>query len=645
MKRLVLIGALAAASLSMGAVKFPYPQAQPYEHVTNIADVWNCAGQTASTMLLNQFELYLKAYYEESGDKARIKFDESRLTVSEGIGYGMILCVYFSSNKKSYQSQFDKLWNYYKANRNGNGIMNWKISGFGGAEGTGGATDAEEDVAFALAMAYYQFGDSKYKTDAADLIGKMRSSEFSSNGMHKLGDQWDPYKNPSYVSPAAYEVYKLFDSNASFWDQALSTNYNLLLKNRHSSTGIPSGWADNNSYAPIVGNNGYNFAGYDYDAVRAPWRWAWSYAWYGHSQAKDLSEKLATWVNGKPFGQLYINMKPDGTANMNGEPCKSNGCKANGSSIGSLSSVLMVNEKYHDKLNQNYSALMSQQQGYFHSNLRLLTGLLMSGNFPNMSKATPVEPQGDFTVPDSCNAATEYHQNSGAFGWTSTSAVLSHEENTAVYIGEVIQGDKRDVIRKFDGLTSGQKYKFSFTARQTEGSALWMTYGVFADENQGDKYCGQMKKIAFESDTETECEFTAKGSEVYFTLSFNNWDEPQIYINHVSLVGPDGTDVVSSQENPAVEPVEPEPIDAIHNYGKFDAQLGLVVLDNVAYVQLSKKTSARVNVMDMQGRSVLPTVTVETGMAAIPLHSLSQGKYMVVVKQGAQHWIRAVVKN
>ena len=166
MKRLILAGLLAASTVSMAAVKFPYPQAHGYDHTSNIVDIWNCSGQTASSMLLDQFEKYLKSYYEENGNQARIKFDEDQYTVSEGIGYGMILCVYFSSNTKSYQSQFDKLWAYYQAHSR-NGIMDWKIQGFGGTVGDGGATDAEEDVAFALAMAYYQFGDNKYKTAAS----------------------------------------------------------------------------------------------------------------------------------------------------------------------------------------------------------------------------------------------------------------------------------------------------------------------------------------------------------------------------------------------------------------------------------------------------------------------------------------------
>jgi endo-1,4-beta-D-glucanase Y len=627
MKRLFLAGLLAASTISMAAVKFPYPQTQAYPHAKNLADYVNCAGQTPSTQLLDQFEKYLKSYYEENGSQARIKFDEDQYTVSEGIGYGMILCVYFSNANKSYQSQFDKLWAYYKAHSN-NGVMDWKIQGFGGAVGTGGATDAEEDVAFALVMASYQFEDSKYLSDAKTLIAKMRQSEFASDGRHKVGNQWDPYLNPSYVSPAAYEIFKDVD-DASFWSKAISTNYDIVLGNRNSSTGIPSGWANMGSpYGPITGNNGYNFAGYDYDAVRAPWRWAWSYAWYGHSQAKDLSEKLAKWVSTKTFGQLYINMKTDGSANMQGEPCKSNGCKANGSSIGSLSSVLIVDEKYSDLIKTNYSALMSQQPGYFHSNLRLLTGLLMSGNMQNFATMKNPVAAKEIVIPDSCNAEVILHQNSGAFGWNSTSVVLENETNTSVHMGSVIQGDHRELVRHLTGLKSGSKYTLSFKANQTPGAALWLTYAVYSDSLGTNQYCGAMKKTSNTEDLVVTCEIDATGEDMFVYWTLNNWDDPQVDIFDLSLIGSDGKDLVEEQ------------VVGIPDFTLPASKLNVAVEGKNLLIQLPKADLARVTVMDMQGR-VVSSFSMNSRAGQIPM-DLSQGNYMLRVKQGASSWVRAI---
>lgn len=236
---------------------------------STVNGVYSATSDAGSAKLLTRFQNFLTTYYEESGSYARIKFSNASYTVSEGIGYGMLMMVYFSNSTTSYQSQFNKLWNYYQNWENGNGLMNWEINGFSSVIGSNAATDAEMDVALALCMAYYQFGDATYKTAASSLIAKIRQYEFDQTTyLHKPGDAWDDYKNPSYVAPAAYEIFKSFD-NSSFWTKALTANYALLKANQNSSTGLPSGWSDA-SGNPVGGNAGY--VAYDYDAVRAPWR-------------------------------------------------------------------------------------------------------------------------------------------------------------------------------------------------------------------------------------------------------------------------------------------------------------------------------------------------------------------------------------
>lgn len=625
MKRLVLAFLCLYGVVAFATVNFPYPQAHRYSNNTIIANNWNCAGQTASSMLKIKFTEYLNTFYEESGDQARIKFDDKQYTVSEGIGYGMIMMVYFSDNTTSYQSHFDKLWKYYQNHTNGNGVMNWKIQGFNGAVGQNGATDADEDVAFALAMAYYQFGDEKYKNAASSLIGKIRSSEFSSNGMHKLGDAWDPYKNPSYVSPAAYEVFKIFDaSNANFWSQAISTNYTFLQKNQNSSTGIPSGWADNNSAAPVVGNNGYGFAGYDYDATRAPWRWAWSYAWYGHSQAQSLSSKLAAWVAPKLSTQLLINIKPDGTTDAN--VCKSNGCSFNGSSIGSLSSVLITNASYQEKLNDNFLSLMSQEPGYYHSSLRLLTGLLMSGNMQNFSNNYTNQPYV-FTMTEemeeSCKTPEkDYYVNSGAFGWNSTTAILSEESIDGVHIGGTIRGTTREVSRELAEVSTGEKYVLSFSIKQSSYQP-YIYYRVHLYESAESKetdYCAKNVKLVPDMEESYTCEFDAVSEAApVLELSFNSSDEPQISVTNLSLKKASGEEVPLPSSLPY--------------YSAKSSSFGMNIEGrNVGFYGLGN--AATLHVMDMQGR-LLKRSRVESGTTA-NLSDMRSGSYVLVLKNGNQ---------
>jgi endo-1,4-beta-D-glucanase Y len=366
------------------AVNYPYPQRKNYPGGTI-----NTTNSIASTNLKAKFLNFLDGFYVEGtcngSDCARIKFDPGKenQTVSEGIGYAMIMMVYFSDATTDYQNQFDKLWKYYNSFLDNNGLMNWCIthqdagSGFNGSTGTCGsnaATDAEFDVALALAMAHYQFGDQKYLDDAKTLIGKIRQYEMNTNGLHKPGDGWDNYKNPSYVSPAAFEIFKELETgaNSTFWGTAITANYTLLTSNQNSTTGLPSGWCDA-SGNPTNGNA--SSTAYDMDATRAPWRWAWSKAWYNHTQANALLNKLASWVNGKNAEDVKGPIALNGTW----------GTDANSSYVGSLMNALMVSSTYQDKLNSYWLSTISiSESAYFNLAMQVLTGLLATGNMPNL---------------------------------------------------------------------------------------------------------------------------------------------------------------------------------------------------------------------------------------------------------------------
>jgi len=379
-----------ALSLSIGysAVNYPYPMRKLYGNSTI-----NVKNSTADEDLKQRFKDYIRDFYVTgtcsgggggwtgtSGACARIKFTDpsdagqANNTVSEGIGYAMLMAVYFSDKTTSYQTHFDNLWRYYKAHTNSNGLMNWKISGFGNVSGSGSATDAEYDVALALAMARYQFGDTQYENDAKTLIGKIWQYEMDSDGLHKPGDGWNDVKNPSYVAPAAFEIFKDLGTSSN-WSTAITRNYTLLTANQNSTTGLPSGWANSSGNPTTCTNNCGASLGYDMDAVRAPWRWATANAWFGHSQAKTLLNKLATWVNGLQPGAVA------GPISLSG----SMGTDANAGYIGSLMNALSVNSTYQTKMNNFWSTMNTKNDAsYFNQSLYLLTGLLATGNMPNL---------------------------------------------------------------------------------------------------------------------------------------------------------------------------------------------------------------------------------------------------------------------
>jgi endo-1,4-beta-D-glucanase Y len=394
----ILLSLSLCAIVAYSAVNYPYPQRKNYGNATI-----NAVNSTADTDLKAKFQAYMTNFYVEgncssTNDCARIKFydpdkpGDDQYTVSEGIGYAMIMAVYFSDATKSYETEFGKLWKYYQKWSN-DGVMHWKIQGFSRVDQTGSASDAEFDVALALAMARYQFGNTQYETDAKNLIAKIRTKEFDNNGIHKPGDSWDNDKNPSYISPAAFQIFKELEGNQNaFWDNVISKNYTLLTTNRNSTTGLPSNWANANGSVKECSACGYSSQNYGQDAVRAPWRWAWASAWHGHSQAANLLEKLAAWVNGKNATEIKGPISLTGTMGSN----------ANSSYLGSLMCALTYSATYQTKLNSFFNTMIgTSEQSYYNQSMQILTGLLASGNMPNLkacaagSCGSPMDGGGD----------------------------------------------------------------------------------------------------------------------------------------------------------------------------------------------------------------------------------------------------------
>ena len=79
-----------------------------------------------------------------------------------------------------------------------------------------------------------------------------------------------------------------------------------------------------------------------------------------------------------------------------------------------------------------------------------------------------------------------------------------------------------------------------------------------------------------------------------------------------------------------------DPEQTIHQLLDFTDMIG-----DVAFISVSGNQEASVVVTDMQGKVLTSGVRVAPGMNQIPLN-LSNGKYMLMVKQGKNHWVRGI---
>ncbi|MDR2963271.1 MAG: hypothetical protein LBU90_06550 [Bacteroidales bacterium] len=230
------------------------------------------------------------------------------LTVSEGIGYGLVISAYMNN-----KSDFDKLLNYYRARLNERGFMNWEYFDCDtGDNQKNAAADADLDVAIALMAAMVQWGDAQYKKELDALLSAFEKYYFvNCDGVLVLkpGDMFGSCTctNPSYYSPAYYRAFARYaetqknKKSAQFWEKVVNDTYIVLLRHAHPYTGLIFAWTNAEGGDPtdcgyqVAGSGTYN--SFQYDACRMPWRIATDYVWWGDSRAKQVSQRLTNFVN------------------------------------------------------------------------------------------------------------------------------------------------------------------------------------------------------------------------------------------------------------------------------------------------------------------------------------------------------------
>lgn len=211
-------------------------------------------------------------------------------TVSEGIGYGMLLA---AGNHDL--STFQGLWAYAQKYQDANGLMNWEINAAGQVVGTGSATDADEDMAYALVLAHHNWPGLGFGSAAKTLINTILAHDVSASNRILPGDSWGPtpIMNPSYISPAYYQVFAQFTGN-SRWAAIARQNSQWLVSQANPETGLLPDWINANGTLPSIPWDQYPNAWY-YDAVRVPWR-LWMAASSGNQAAKQVLTAEGKWI-------------------------------------------------------------------------------------------------------------------------------------------------------------------------------------------------------------------------------------------------------------------------------------------------------------------------------------------------------------
>jgi len=254
-----------------------------------------------------------RVYYPVGTDEAYILDTGNDDVRSEGMSYGMMICVQMDK-----QEEFNRLWKWAKTkmqHQSGarKGYFAWQMNKDGSVRDANTASDGEEYFVTALLFASGRWGDGEgiynYYKEANDILQITMNKENPIqesitnlfNTTHKQV-VFTPYASaanytgPSYHLPAFYELWgKWANKNRSFWKEAATKSRTMFHLFAHPTTGLMPDYA-NFDGTPTGGNH----ADFRYDAWRAIMNVAMDYAWFKADETQiNLVNRLHNFFTSK----------------------------------------------------------------------------------------------------------------------------------------------------------------------------------------------------------------------------------------------------------------------------------------------------------------------------------------------------------
>lgn len=245
--------------------------------------------------------------------------------VSEGIGYGMIVACYLND-----QEYFDKIWTEGERHMWNGKWYDWRTDEFGRIIANGAATDAEQDIAFALICGDQKIKNGEwlenttkidYKTRALNIIENMWAYQMIIQDTFEVapGAGWGgrEFVNVGYFAPAWYRIFAKYDTKHE-WYKVIDRCYEILEKSPGYVKGLVPDWMTPHGEFLIDDGLGYNsYGGGQYlykDAIRVYWRIGTDLLWNpSESRAKTFLKNAFHFIeNRQPnFFDMNGNLIPE----------------------------------------------------------------------------------------------------------------------------------------------------------------------------------------------------------------------------------------------------------------------------------------------------------------------------------------------
>ena len=165
------------------------------------------------------------------------------------------------------------------------------------------ASDADQDVALALILAFRTWKDERYLRDASAILADLwRLATVDAQGRRFLlaGDKLCAGRacrlNPSYCAPYAYRIFALHDRERD-WKSLVDSSYALLETSATlTATHLPPDWIVLDTTTGRLALPGGKDSAFSYDAMRVYWRVAMDRELFTEPRADEYLKRTLPWL-------------------------------------------------------------------------------------------------------------------------------------------------------------------------------------------------------------------------------------------------------------------------------------------------------------------------------------------------------------
>ena len=276
-----------------------------------------------------------KVYYE-TNDGAYIEDINNRDVRSEGMSYGMMICV-----QTNHKAEFDKLWNFAKSHMwhnpstGGDGYFSWKCNMNGSVNDNGCVPDGEIYFMMSLLFAAHRWNDKSYMDDAQAILkacwkGNANSlfNEQSYVVTFQPTNGNNSWSDPSYSLPAYVDLFSRWSTtNQDKWKNATSATRDHLYKSSNSKSGL---FSDYNNFDGTPHSVSYNSNAekYMYDAMRCAMNFGMDYYLFGADAARqtEMAKRIIDFFEKDGYKHARFNW--DGSSPSESYTTGEKGCNA-----------------------------------------------------------------------------------------------------------------------------------------------------------------------------------------------------------------------------------------------------------------------------------------------------------------------------